>query len=317
MAATTFSLEDQPAHLRLDCWRAATSETFVGLDCEAPVERPLAGSITSAPAGDVTFSHVDTVAQTVRRTPRLIRRDQAEVMLVSVQLSGRGVISQDGRAARLGPGDFALYDSTRPYSLAFDGAFDQLVLHMPRALLRRRLGPLGALTARRFAGRGGGAAAGAASGYLGGLAAGLGALDEGGAARLGALAVDLMALAVAEGTGRDAGGAGDDALRLRAERAVEARFAEPGFATPALAATLGVSTRRLQEVFAAAGKTPMGAIWSKRLEVAAARLVDPVWARSSITEIALSCGFADPQQFSRRFRAAFGETPRSRRSAGR
>jgi hypothetical protein len=49
------------------------------------------------------------------------------------------MVVQDGREVRLGPGDFACYDSTRPYTLSFGDAFEQLVLHMPRALLLDRL----------------------------------------------------------------------------------------------------------------------------------------------------------------------------------
>jgi hypothetical protein len=36
----------------------------------------------------------------------------------------------------LAPGDFALYDSTRPYQLTFDGAFQQFVLKLPGPTLR-------------------------------------------------------------------------------------------------------------------------------------------------------------------------------------
>ena len=34
------------------------------------------------------------------------------------------------------PGDFALYDSTRPYQLLFDDDFEQIVLKLPGERLR-------------------------------------------------------------------------------------------------------------------------------------------------------------------------------------
>ena len=46
---------------------------------------------------------------------------------------------QDGRVATLLPGDFALYDSTRPYELIFDEPLQQYVLQLPGAVLRSRL----------------------------------------------------------------------------------------------------------------------------------------------------------------------------------
>ena len=73
-------------------------------------------------------------------------------MLISLQVRGIGVIAQDGREARLQPGDFACYDSTRPYTLNFDAAFEQLVLHMPREAMVRRIGRTELWTARRIEG---------------------------------------------------------------------------------------------------------------------------------------------------------------------
>src|SRR4029453_5483843 len=52
-----------------------------------------------------------------------------------------------GRTAELQPGDFALYDSTRPYELRFDGPFQQYVLMLPGPALRAELRGAPALTA--------------------------------------------------------------------------------------------------------------------------------------------------------------------------
>ncbi|MEL7463152.1 MAG: helix-turn-helix domain-containing protein [Pseudomonadota bacterium] len=311
MTGNVFSVDAEPAARRLDVWRDAISDTFVSLDCEAPDEAPMRGTIASAGGEALLMSHVDTIAQTVARTPRLIRRDHAEVMLISVQLSGRGGIAQDGREAALKAGDFAIYDATRPYSLHFHDPFDQLVLHMPRERLRARLGPLAGLTARRF---GGGASAMAARGFLSGLAPALRDMGADAADRFGTVALDLIAMAVAE-TREEAPKSrpGAAALHRRATAEIAARAADPTFSTPALAVALGLSTRRLQEAFAAEGDAPMAAIWRRRLEMAEARLADPSWANASILEIGLASGFADAAQFSRRYRAAYGLSPRDAR----
>jgi len=50
--------------------------------------------------------------------------------LLSLQTRGQGVLEQDGRRAVLQTGDFALYDTTRPYDLWFDAQFSQLVLRL-------------------------------------------------------------------------------------------------------------------------------------------------------------------------------------------
>ena len=95
------------------------------------------------------FSNVRSEGQIVKRTRTRIRRAREEVMLISLQVSGVGLVAQDGREARLEPGDFACYDSTRPYTLRFNAEFEQLVLHMPRDAMVRRIGRTETWTARR------------------------------------------------------------------------------------------------------------------------------------------------------------------------
>ncbi len=56
----------------------------------------------------------------------------------SSQLTESCTISQDGRAATIGPGDFALYDSERPYTLHMERPFRQLVWQLPRTMLLDR-----------------------------------------------------------------------------------------------------------------------------------------------------------------------------------
>ncbi|MFX8071305.1 hypothetical protein ABTK88_19610, partial [Acinetobacter baumannii] len=78
--------------------------------------------------------------QRVFRTPARIRRAREEFVLVALGLAGSGGVVQDGREAVIEPGQFALYDTTRPYELQFDGEFSQMVIQLPRAELLRRVG---------------------------------------------------------------------------------------------------------------------------------------------------------------------------------
>ena len=76
---------------------------------------------------------LSTVAptQTVRRTRERIRRAREEVMLISLQAAASASSPRTVARRGLMPGDFACYDSTRPYTLNFEYV-EQLVLHMPR-----------------------------------------------------------------------------------------------------------------------------------------------------------------------------------------
>jgi AraC-like ligand binding domain. len=89
------------------------------------------GDIRVDSLATLELSRVTATAQLVRRTPALIAQTAEDYFLVSIQTAGVGRITQDRRTAVLQPGDFALYDSTRPYELRFDGDFQQYVLMLP------------------------------------------------------------------------------------------------------------------------------------------------------------------------------------------
>jgi AraC family transcriptional regulator, positive regulator of tynA and feaB len=84
---------------------------------------------------------------------------------------------------------------------------------------------------------------------------------------------------------------------------------------PQLAAAMGVSLRRLQELFHERGRHISDYIWERRLEAAARRLADPACAHLSIGMLAYGCGFASQAHFARRFKARHGLAPREYRIA--
>ena len=101
----------------------------------------------------------------------------------------------------------------------------------------------------------------------------------------------------------------------RAKAHVESHLGDPTLDAPQLPAAVGVSLRRLQELFHARGQHISDWIWQHRLEVAAERLVDPGSAHLPIGTLAFGCGFASQARFSRRFKERYGSTPREYRHA--
>ncbi len=137
---------------RIAYWRDLVCDTFVALDCRSSLRERFRGSVVSHDAGGLSLTRVESDAQMVARTRRLITRSSDDMMLVSLAVQGDGCVRQDGREARLSPGDLALYDTTRPYELLFDAPFTQWVLKVPREALCQRLGAPEALTATRTSG---------------------------------------------------------------------------------------------------------------------------------------------------------------------
>jgi len=255
-------------------------------------------------------SVVTSGPQKVMRTPSLIARSSDDYFLVSIQAQGRGVVRQDGRDAVLSVGDFALYDSTRPYQLLFDDAFEQIVLKLPGERLRSELRETQALTATTVSGREGAghlllgmirtlhedidalqpaSALAVANGVLSILVAGLQTLP---AARSPALS-NLTAFHLA-----------------RIKRQVDARLDDPALSVGTLAAEVGMSVSQIHRVFKSEPLTPSQYIWERRLEACSRDLLDPRLAGRPMGEIAYGRGFSDAAHFSRAFRERFGCSPR-------
>ena len=112
------STADVEPRQRVAFWTDLVCDTYVQLECDAYAgAASIDGEIVSDRLATLSLSTVTATAQQVRRTKARIADASEDYFLVSIQTQGRGVVSQDGRDALLGPGDFALYDSTRPYTL--------------------------------------------------------------------------------------------------------------------------------------------------------------------------------------------------------
>jgi transcriptional regulator GlxA family with amidase domain len=104
---------------------------------------------------------------------------------------------------------------------------------------------------------------------------------------------------------------GDD-LAVRAQRWIEANYAEPTLSLEALAKALGASPRTVQRRFVDATRdTPMGYARLVRIE-AAKQLLES--SRTSVDEIVALVGYRDVRSFARLFRELTDESPSSYRA---
>ncbi|MEO7007556.1 MAG: AraC family ligand binding domain-containing protein, partial [Caldimonas sp.] len=148
LSTDSVARRDRPAY-----WIDAICDAYVQLECETLADGGgIDGEIRVDTLATLELSRVTATAQHVRRTAAKIARSTEDYFLVSIQTVGHGMVLQDGRSAALMPGDFALYDSTRPYDLVFEGDFQQYVLMLPGAMLRSELRDTHRLTGQRVAG---------------------------------------------------------------------------------------------------------------------------------------------------------------------
>jgi AraC-like DNA-binding protein len=287
-------------YVQLGCDPVQTSHT--GGDFEGSIQQH------SLPSLDVSV--VTSGPQKVIRTPSHIARSSDDYFLVSIQARGRGVVRQDGRDAVLSVGDFALYDSTRPYQLLFDDAFEQIVLKLPGERLRSELRETQTLTATTVSGREG--AGHLLLGMIRTLREDIDALQPASALAVGngvlsILVAGLQTLPAA----RSPALSNLTAFHLaRIKRRVDARLDDPALSVGTLARELGMSVSQIHRVFKSEPLTPSQYIWERRLEACSRDLLDPRIAGRTVGDVAYGRGFSDAAHFSRAFRERFGCTPR-------
>jgi AraC-binding-like domain len=117
---TILSTEGLSRHEREAFWRQAMSETFVPLTVGEVTEERFGGFIRSDWIGRLMVAEVASTAQDIRRTVREISRTDNEYFQIAMVYRGVGRVAQDGREAVLGPGDYAVYETTRPFRWTFD-----------------------------------------------------------------------------------------------------------------------------------------------------------------------------------------------------
>ena len=310
---TTASVEPRQ---RQAYWTDMVCDTYVQLECDAGDGAcTIEGEIAAHQLATLALSRVAATAQRVRRTPSKIAHKSEDYFLVSIQTHGQGAVVQDGRVALLTPGDFALYDSTRPYELHFEGPFQQYVLMLPGPTLRTALRDTQRLTASAVSGSRG--AGHLMIGMIQTLAADIDALaPESASAVADSVTQILIAGLSALPAARQLPVSNLSAYhREQIKACVRSRLREPDLTVSAIAVQLRVSPSTLHRAWAGEACSLADWIWAQRLEAARRDLCDAGLAGRSVSQIAFSWGFNDAAHFSRTFRARFGCAPRQLRAA--
>jgi len=284
-------------------WREVVWEAFVPVTLSRGDGAGFSGSVGASRIGSLGVAAIAAEAQTVERTDTDVRRSPGEVFFLNMPLRGRSRVTQDGREAELRPGDFAVVDGTRPFSLDFEEEFEQLSLVLPSETLMPLLARPEMVTATTVRGDAGlGAAAG---GALRPFYAGVG-IDAAMGRPLSERLLSLIALALGSGalaTGSRA------ALTQAALDEIERSLGDPELSPSLVASRVGISTRYLHRLFSTRGPSFGRWVATRRLERTRADLADPGLAHLTIGEIGWRNGFTDPSYLARAYRRAYGVSP--------
>ncbi|MDV9175666.1 helix-turn-helix domain-containing protein [Streptomyces sp. W16] len=300
---------------RLEFWRDIVSRSFVPLEI-VPREGPdFHAQLSIARVGPVRVSVVTTPPHTAR-TRRPAGSDASDHVKVSLQLTGHCVLTQGDHQAELKPGELAVYDTRRPYTLDTDRPGRSLALMFPRAMLRLPERELARVTAVSVSCRGG--LGTVVRPFLYGLARQVDELESLATPRLADNVADLVGTLLAEHTGADLARGPDDGREVLTQRILaymEQRLHDPELAPEQIASAHHISRRYLYKLLAGHGCTVSGWIREHRLAHCRRDLADPALAHLPVGAIGSRWGFPGPAHFSHAFRTAYGMSPSEARAA--
>lgn len=259
-------------------------------------------------AGRLNICSIRSNATTIQRTPRQAHDPVDPYVFLGLQLSGTSMVIQNGREAVLQPGDLAVYDTRRPYTLLNPHGIHQHFFRVPVSDLQLPGAVLGAVTAVRLDGRR--PLARVTASHLRQLAVNADDLTDRETARLAEPSLALIRALLASQTDRlpTAREHLERSLELRVIEFVRAHLGDHDLSPARIAHAHHVSVRHLYRLLSGAGITLGDWVREQRLDHCRQDLADP-HDSSTITAIALRWGFADVTHFGRVFKAAYGMTP--------
>jgi AraC family transcriptional activator of tynA and feaB len=272
--------------------------------------------------GGGVLATVQLGRQEVRHESGHLRELAGDDVIVLIALDGKGTVTQQGRVLPFSKGDITFRRARVPSVARIDEPASLVMLRLP---ITRFLGHSASRHASFTPYR-----ADAASGIVGTIHrfidSVLPAFAHMSPATVAAAEESLVALISAsylEAGDRTHAEFGEDTapcfnpLRWSQLTAyIAANLRDPELDVASCASALGVSKRYIHVIFEAMGMQYGKYVLQERLARSRDDLASPIWASLSIERIAYRNGFNDPAHFNRRFRAAFGISPRDFRHGG-
>ena len=289
-------------------YRQAVVSSFVPLDVSRMSADPFWGRLRSVDFDDAHVHEVTASQHMVERTESRVAGSGERVLKASLEVWGTGNLNHDGREALRQPGDLAIYDTARPYSLIFEQDMRMLVLMFPREQLGLPPDMMRQLTAHRFSSTDGLGAM--IIPFLQNVSQNLDRVGGATGPRLVHSAIDLITTMFANELDLEADPRDSHQLLMQQVRHyIETNLGSPELSPTQIAAAHFISTRHLHGLFREKGTTVSTWIRERRLENCRRDLIEPLNAHLSVGAIAARWGFVEAAHFSRVFKAAYEMSP--------
>ncbi len=312
MNVMTHSTTLLPPAARVGHWNDVIAKTYFPLHLTYRNAATFDGRLEHQELGDLSLSRLQTEAVQYERHSRHIVGASEEQYLITIPRRSPVAFRQLGREVRCDPGGFIIERGDEPYQFSYEAANDLCVLKVAKPVLLNRLRNPDRYCAQVFNGREG----------LGGLFTTMaqqvqaqGVSDLAAGCVLGRQLIELLTLAIDRTSETpDVAHSSVRAAHLkRAEEVIGRNLSSPDLSPDLVADACGISKRYLHEIFADGNGTVSQHIREQRLIAARNMLQMP--NPGPMSDIAYRFGFSDQAQFSRLFKAMFGQTPSGYRAS--
>nr|WP_240319670.1 helix-turn-helix domain-containing protein [Rhodococcus jostii] len=291
----------------LGTWIDTIRDTFVALDINPAEPAHFTGAVHTRHFAHLMAADVTATSQSFRRTARLTNRHPLDLMQIGMVVAGEGQLIQDGRTCILGPGDFALYETSRPFTWNLHPEWHLRVFTWPRLSVSLTETQSQQLTARTV--KSTSPVGQLLSPMLSNLLASDGEVSSGGAIGLAGGLADLAITAAQEECQPEDPDASTRELYANMVRYIGQHLDDADLSPSGIARAFFVSTRTVHRLFARFDATAAATIREHRLEACRQAMVVPRNTPRSLTDIAAQFGFVDLSVFSRAFTATYGISP--------
>lgn len=314
-AAIIFSTDAVRSRERTAFWTDVVCKQLIQADVSSIDARSDAfnGCLEMVRAGGMDVCRIRASGQKVIRTPSQSRATEHPLCVVAVQVEGRGAVTQRGRTAWLKSGDVAVFRNADPYELHFEGDFEQRVFILPEVVFANRISHPEIIVARTLP------AAHPGSHVLTAISEGIlhgPRLPESQATHLCLALQDTLQAMLPEAL--DDASLKEGGIRryhlARIAAYIQAHLGEPDLGPASIAKALHLTTGHLHRLFDNQARSLAETIWHLRLEACRKDLERGELAAVGIGAVAAYWGFTDQAHFSRRFKAAYGMSPREWRA---
>jgi AraC-like DNA-binding protein len=309
MQIKTFSTDSVPARERPRIWREIIADLAkVDFRTEPTGTAPLSATITNYVSRRLRFSAYTFSPHVTTYNRRGGGRDDAGHFILSYLKQGNAIVLQDGREARVSAGDIVLFDPSRPVRIK--AAMRVHSFDLGAAQMKTLLPQVDALTSIALKQDGG--AGSILRCVLDELIAASGSLDDEVSDRIAEAVPHLVAAALTAmpEASRVAPGRMEAYHLARIRGFVRDHLRRADLSPEMIGRRVGLSTRRVHELFGSQQTSLMRWIWQERLQRCRDELAAPALRNRSVAEIAFSWGFTNQAHFSRAFRAETGLAPR-------